>query len=183
MTLPIYIYGTDVLREETKEIEADYPGLEKLIANMFETMYQSDGVGLAAPQVGKSIRLFVIDASPVAEDFEDSKDFKRVVINPEIISSSEEVVSMWEGCLSLPGLSEKVERPASVTVKYLNERFELVEETLHNFNARVFQHEYDHLEETLFTDKISPMRKQMVKKKLQKMSRGNVSASYKMVTK
>lgn len=183
MILPIYIYGTEVLRERTEEVTPEYEGLERLIESMFETMYQSEGVGLAAPQVGKSIRLFVIDADPMAEDYEDSKDFKRVVINPEIISCSEELVKMWEGCLSLPGISERVERPASITVKYFNERFEEVVETLHNFNARVFQHEYDHLEETLFTDRITPMRKSIVKGKLQKMVKGDVSAAYKVITK
>lgn len=183
MILPIYVYGTDVLREKTEEVTPDYPGLDRLIENMFETMYESEGVGLAAPQVGKSIRMFVIDADPLHEDYPDSKDFKRVVINPEIVSSSDDLVTMWEGCLSLPGLSEKVERPATITVKYLNEKFEPVEETLTNFNARVFQHEFDHLEETLFTDRIAPMRKNMVRGKLQKMMRGNVSASYKVITK
>lgn len=183
MILPIYVYGTDVLREKTEELTPDYPGLDRLIENMFETMYESEGVGLAAPQVGKSIRLFVIDADPLCEDYPDSKGFKRVVINPEIISESEEKVSMWEGCLSLPGLSEKVERPSTIKVKYFNEKFEPIEETLTNFNARVFQHEYDHLEEILFTDRIAPMRKSMVKGKLQKMIRGNVSASYKVITK
>lgn len=183
MILPIYVYGTDVLRKKTDEVTADYPGLGRLIENMFETMYESEGVGLAAPQVGKSIRLFVVDADPVKDEYPDSTGFKRVVINPTIIESSEDTASMWEGCLSLPGLSEKVERPATIKVKYFNEKFEPVEETLSNFNARVFQHEFDHLEEILFTDRIAPMRKSMVRGKLQKMIKGNVTASYKVVTK
>lgn len=183
MELPIYVYGTDVLREETKEIDKDYPGLEKLISDMYETMYASDGVGLAAPQVGKAIRLFVVDADPLGEDYESSKGFKRVFINPVITNSSEATCTMQEGCLSLPGLSENVERPKEVTVKYLDENFEPHEETFSDFNARVVQHEYDHLEQTLFTDRIKPMRKTMIRKKLQKMSRGDVKAHYKVVTK
>lgn len=183
MILPIYVFGTEVLREETKEITADYPNLEKLISDMFETMYASDGVGLAAPQIGKSIRLFVVDASPLGEDFEDSKDFKRVFINPVITFRSKELCTMAEGCLSLPGLNENVDRPKTITIKYLDENFEEREETLSNFNARVVQHEYDHLEQTLFTDRIKPMRKTMIKGKLQKMSRGQVRADYKVITK
>lgn len=183
MQLPIYVYGTEVLREETKEITQDYPGLQKLIEDMFETMYASDGVGLAAPQIGKAIRLFVVDADPLADDFPSSKGFKKVFINPVITSASDDTCTMQEGCLSLPGLSENVVRPKEVTVKYLDENFEAHEETFSDFNARVVQHEYDHLEQTLFTDRIKPMRKTIIKKKLQKMSRGEVRADYRVVTK
>ena len=183
MKLPIYVYGTEVLRRETQQITVEYPGLEKLLSDMFETMYDSDGVGLAAPQVGKAIRLFVVDADPMKDEYPDSAGFKRIFINPEILASSEEECTMWEGCLSLPGINEKVTRPASVKVRYLDEHFQPHEEELHNFNARVFQHEYDHIEQTLFTDRISGMRKQMVKGKLQKMLRGQVSANYRVITK
>lgn len=183
MILPIYVYGTDVLREKTKEIGADYPGLEKLIADMFETMYESDGVGLAAPQIGKAIRLFVVDADPLKEDFPDSEGFKKVFINPVITDHSTELCTMQEGCLSIPGLNENVERPERITIKYLDENFQEHEETLSGFNARVVQHEYDHLEQTLFVDRVKPMRKSLIKNKLQKMSRGQVRADYRVVTK
>lgn len=183
MILPIYVYGTDVLREETKEIGADYPGLQKLIADMFETMYESDGVGLAAPQIGKAIRLFVVDADPLKEDFPDSEGFKKVFINPIITERSEKLCTMIEGCLSLPGLNEKVERPEQITIKYFDEDFQEHEEQYSGFNARVLQHEYDHLEQTLFTDRVQPMRKTMIKNKLQKMSRGQVRAGYRVITK
>lgn len=183
MILPIYVYGTEVLREETKEITPEYPGLEKLIADMFETMYASDGVGLAAPQVGRAIRLFVVDADPLKDDFPDSEGFKRVFINPKITHQSEEICTMPEGCLSLPGLSENVDRPAEITLRYFDEGFNEKEETFSGFNARVVQHEYDHLEQTLFTDRVKPMRKAMIKNKLQKMSRGQVRAGYRVVTK
>lgn len=181
MILPIYIYGQDVLREETQEVTPDYPNLDKLIEDMFETMYDSDGVGLAAPQVGRAIRLFVVDAEPLGEDYEDSKGFKRVFINPEITWHSDDTEVMSEGCLSLPGISENVERPASIKIKYQDQNFETHEEELNNFNARVFQHEFDHLEATLFVDRINPMRKRMVKGKLQKLSKGIVNAHYKVV--
>lgn len=183
MILPIYIYGTEVLREETKEITAEYPNLQKLIADMFETMYESDGVGLAAPQVGKAIRLFVIDADCVKDDFKECAGFKKAFINPHITAFSEELCTMPEGCLSIPGMNENVERPVSITIKYMDENFVEHEDTYSGFNARVVQHEYDHLEQTLFTDRIKPMRKAMIKGKLQKMSRGQVNASYRVVTK
>ncbi|MDO5036287.1 MAG: peptide deformylase [Porphyromonas sp.] len=183
MILPIYIYGTDVLRTKSKEVTPDYEGLEKLISDMFETMYASDGVGLAAPQIGRAIRLFVVDASVLKDDFPETDGFKRVFINPEILWSSEEKVSMSEGCLSLPGISEQVTRPVEVKIRYQDEHFETHEETLKGFNARVFQHEFDHIEQTLFTDRISPMRKQMVKRKLQKLAKGIVDADYPTVTK
>lgn len=183
MILPIYVYGTDVLREETKDINADYPGLKKLIADMFETMYASNGVGLAAPQIGKAIRLFVIDADPLKDDYPDSAGFKKVFINPVITEHSSELCTMQEGCLSVPGLSENVERPKQITIKYVDEDFQEHVESYSGFNARVVQHEYDHLEQTLFTDRVKPMRKAMIKNKLQKMSRGQVRADYRVITK
>ena len=184
MILPIYVYGTEVLRHETKEIAdpANEEGLPKLIDDMFETMYKADGVGLAAPQVGKSLRLFVIDADDLKESFPETAGFKKAFINPSILESSDEVVSMEEGCLSLPGISESVSRPKWVTVRYQDLQGEWHEEKLEGFNARVFQHEYDHLEEVLFTDRVAPLRKQMIKSKLSKLSKGKVGASYRTVT-
>ena len=184
MELPIYVYGTEVLREKTREVtEEEFSSLGKLIENMFETMYASDGVGLAAPQVGKAIRLFVVDADPLGDDFPDSKGFKKVFINPTITEYSEESCTMQEGCLSLPGLNENVDRPKQITIKYLDEQMVPHEESYSGFNARVIQHEYDHLEQTPFTDRVNPMRKAMIKRKLQKMSRGQVRAHYKVITK
>ncbi len=183
MILPIYVYGTDVLRQETKDIAPNYPNLYKLIEDMFETMYASEGVGLAAPQVGKAIRLFVVDADALKDDFPECKGFKRAFINPEIVSFSDKLCTMSEGCLSIPGLSEEVERPESITIKYLDEDFNEHEEVLTSFNARVVQHEYDHLEQILFTDRIKPMRKAIIRGKLSKMSRGKVHADYRVITK
>lgn len=183
MKLPIYIYGMEVLREKTRELTPDYPDLQKLVQNMIETMYDSDGVGLAAPQIGKSLRLFVIDADTLKDYYPETEGFKRVIINPVILSKSQETVAMEEGCLSLPGISEKVVRPKEITVRYQDENFEEHEEVLSGFNARVFQHEYDHIEGILFTDLISPMRKKMVKRKLQKLAKGDVNAGYQVVTK
>lgn len=184
MILPIYVYGTEVLRKETKEIDPlNEEGLDKLIGDMFETMYKADGVGLAAPQIGKSIRLFVVDADDLKDNFPETAGFKKAFINPTILESSEETCAMDEGCLSLPGISESVKRPKSVTVRYQDLQGEWHEEKLEGFNARVFQHEYDHLEDVLFTDRVTPLRKQMIKGKLSKLSKGKVPASYRTVTK
>ena len=178
MILPIYTYGSSVLREETQTIDRDYPFLKKLIENMFETMYAAEGIGLAAPQIGRPIRLLVIDADPIKDEYPECAGFKRVFINAEILNYNDETVSLPEGCLSLPGITEKVERPTEVTVKYLDENFEEHTETFKGFAARVFQHESDHLWQTLFTDRISPLRKRMIKSRLSKMSKGQVSATY-----
>lgn len=184
MILSIYVYGTDVLRRETKEIDpTKEEGLEKLISDMYETMYSADGVGLAAPQIGKSIRLFVVDADDLKDNFPETAGFKKAFINPSIIESSAETCSMEEGCLSLPGISESVTRPKWVIVRYQDLMGEWHEERLDGFNARVFQHEFDHLEDVLFTDRVAPLRKQMIKGKLSKLSKGKVSASYRTVTK
>lgn len=183
MTLPIYLYGHPVLREKTQEIDSSYPELSKLIADMYETMYASDGIGLAAPQIGKAIRLMVIDADPLGEDYPECKGFKRTLINPKIIERNNETVSLEEGCLSLPGIHEKVSRPTQITIEYLNEGFEPQKETLQGFAARVFQHEYDHIEATLFVDHISPLRKQMIKSKLTKIAQGKANCHYRTVIK
>lgn len=178
MILPIYLYGHPVLRGENVEVTADYPNLKELVANMFETMYNADGVGLAAPQVGLSIRVLVIDADVLADDFPECKGFKRAMINPRIIERSEEEVAMEEGCLSFPGLHEKVSRAKSIRITYLDEHMEPHEEELHGFAARVAQHEYEHLEGGVFIDNISPIRKQLSKGKLNNIIKGTVRCAY-----
>ena len=180
MIYPIVIYGSPVLRKETVEIDSSYPGISKLIDDMFETMYNSDGVGLAAPQIGLSIRLFVVDADCLSEDYPNCKGFKKAFINPQIIEESEELESYNEGCLSLPGINEAVKRPVKIRIKYLNEKFEPCEDVYEHFQARVVQHEYDHLEGHVFTDHISPIRRQMNKSKLSNLIKGKVRCHYRV---
>ncbi len=178
MILPIYLYGQPVLRKETEEIE-NTPELKQLIADMFETLTQAEGCGLAAPQVGKPWRLFVVDGSELAEDYPECKDFKRVFINPELLEESEETCTYSEGCLSLPGISENVVRPERVVMRYLDENFQEHEEEFSGFCARIVQHEYDHLEGHVFTDRISPIRRTFVRNKLTSIAKGKVGARYK----
>ena len=178
MILPVILYGSPVLRAETKDIDSSYPEVQKLIADMFETMYNADGVGLAAPQVGLSIRLFVVDADCLGEDFPECKGFKKAFINPQIVEESEELEAFNEGCLSLPGINESVKRPVRIRIKYLNEKFEPCEEVYEHFQARVVEHEYDHLEGHVFVDHISPIRRQMNKSKLSNMAKGKVRCHY-----
>ncbi|MEG1615701.1 MAG: peptide deformylase [Bacteroidales bacterium] len=178
MNLPVYLYGQPVLRKVAENIDATYPELEKLIADMYETMYKSEGVGLAAPQIGLPIRLLVIDGDVMHEDFPECKGFKRTMINAEIVAFGEDKVTFEEGCLSLPGIHEGVSRPTTITVKYLNEKLEPQEETLVGFTARIVQHEYDHLDGKLFIDHISPIRKQLIKAKLNNILKGKVRCSY-----
>lgn len=181
MVLPIYLYGQPVLREETEDIEADYPELKKLIADMFETMYASDGVGLAAPQIGKSISLIVIDASPLGEDFAECADKKMVLINPELeVIEDIDPISRSEGCLSVPGLSENVKRTEHVRLNWLDENFEEHEEEFFGFMSRVIQHEYDHLLGTVYTDRVAPLRKSLIRNKLNNISKGKVSCGYRV---
>jgi peptide deformylase len=187
MILPIVAYGDPVLRKVAKEIDADYPNLKELIANMKQTMYNASGVGIAAPQIGKSIRLFVIDATPFAEDpdltEEDKnqlKDFNKVFINPKVIEEDGDDWAFNEGCLSIPDIREDVFRPESVTFEYQDENFEKHTQTLTGVAARVFQHEYDHIEGILFTDKLSSLKKRILKKKLEKISTGKINVEYRM---
>ncbi len=186
MKLPIVAYGDPVLRKKAEEIDEDYPALKGLIANMFETMYAANGVGLAAPQVGLPIRVFVIDASPFGEDDEDgpgdptAKDFKRVFINPIMVEESGEKWPFSEGCLSIPHINEEVLRQEHIVINYLDENFEEQEEELTGLAARVVQHEYDHIEGKLFIDKLGPLRKAMLKGKLDAISKGQIRVAYKM---
>ncbi len=180
MIKPVYVYGSPVLRKVAKEIESDYPNLSGLIDDMFETMYNSDGIGLAAPQVGIPIRLFVIDASPLGEDHPEANDFKRAFINPTIVERSPEVTLYNEGCLSIPNIREDVERPESIVIRYVDKDFNQYEERYEGILARIIQHEYDHLEGILFTDKVSSLRRQLLKSKLSAISKGKFNASYKV---
>lgn len=180
MKLPIIAYGDPVLRQKAKEIDEDYPELDSLIANMFETMYAASGVGIAAPQIGKSIRLFVIDASPYEEDEPQLKDFKKVFINPIIIQEDGEKWASSEGCLSIPDIREDVYRLPTLTINYLDENWEEHEETFDGLAARIIQHEYDHIEGKLFTDRITPLRKALLKSKLDAIAKGKVNVDYKM---
>lgn len=183
MILPVYVYGTPVLRKEAEDIDRDYPELDKLIKDMFETMYHTEGIGLAAPQIGRSIAVIVIDASPLAEDFPECADSRMTLINPTLeIIEDEAPVSRAEGCLSLPGLQENVKRHEHVVLNWLDENFEEHEREFKGFMARVIQHEFDHLLGTVYTDRISPVRKQMIRNKLHNMERGKVKCAYRVVT-
>lgn len=188
MILPIVAYGHPVLRKVCKEIDSDYPQLEKLIADMRETMANASGVGLAAPQIGKDIRLFVVDTEPFSEsdDLEPEekatlKNFKRVFINAEILEEKGEEWAFTEGCLSIPNINEDVNRNKQLTIKYYDENFNEHTETLTGLPARVVQHEYDHIEGKLFTDKLSSLKKKLLKRKLEKISKGKVDADYRML--
>jgi peptide deformylase len=182
MVYPVAVYGHPVLRKVAKDITPDHEGLSEIIENMWETMYRSDGIGLAAPQVNKSIRLFVIDATPLEEDFPELKDFKKVFINARIVERTGEQVMHDEGCLSLPTIREEVKRPEQITIEYLNEDFEPVTETYTGFAARVVQHEYDHIEGILFIDHLSALKKRLLKSKLTKISMGDVDVDYRILT-
>jgi len=187
MILPIVAYGDPVLRKLAEDIDADYPELTTLIANMKETMYNAHGVGLAAPQIGKAIRLFVIDATPFSEDEDLSTEereslaaFKEVFINAKIIEERGDEWAFNEGCLSIPDIREDVFRPEEISIEYFDENFKKHNKTLNGLAARVFQHEYDHIEGVLFTDKLSTLKKRLLKKKLENISKGKINADYRM---
>lgn len=180
MILPIYLYGQPVLRKKAQDITPDYPNLHDLVTTMFETMYSAEGIGLAAPQVGLDIRLFVIDLAPLAEDDEQYSDFKKVFINAQIIENSDETNNFQEGCLSFPGINETVNRPERIRIKYFDENFVEHDEVYNDFFARCIQHEYDHIDGILFIDKISAIRKQLIKSKLNKILKGEVNSFYKV---
>ena len=186
MILPIVAYGTPVLKKKGSDITPDYPALEQLLENMWETMYEANGVGLAAPQVGIAIRLFIVDAFPFADDDELTEEeqkqltgFKKVFINPQIEESGEE----WafnEGCLSIPDIREDVYRQEEIQIRYWDENFKEHTEQYSGLAARVIQHEYDHIEGVLFTDKLSPLKKRLIKGKLNNIAKGNIDVDYKM---
>lgn len=179
MILPIYIYGQPVLRKVSENIDKEYPELQKLIADMFETLTASDGVGLAAPQIGLDIRLVVIDLDVLSEDLPEYKDFRKAYINPEILEYDEsEYTSSEEGCLSLPGIHENVRRPKRIYVRYTDTDFNEHEEWVDGYLARVMQHEFDHLDAKMFIDRISPLRRQLIKSKLKALLQGRFRCSY-----
>ena len=180
MILPIYTYGQPVLRKEAEDITADYPELKQLIENMFETNERADGVGLAAPQIGLPIRVVIVDLRPLAEDMPEYADFKRAYINGYIVEEDGETILMDEGCLSLPGIHEKVPRAERVRVQYVDENFVERDEWVDGFLARVLQHEFDHLEGKVFTDRITPLRRQMNKGKFNALLSGKVRCDYKV---
>jgi peptide deformylase len=187
MIIPIRAYGDPVLKKVAQDIEPGHPGLEQLIADMFETMYAANGVGLAAPQIGQSIRLFIVDASPFAED-EDGKptddahlkEFKKVFINPYIVEEEGEEWGFEEGCLSIPNIREEVMRQPKIVLQYQDEHFKEHEEEFDGFAARVIQHEHDHLDGVLFTDHLSPLRRRLLQGKLRDISHGRTDAKYEM---
>jgi peptide deformylase len=181
MILPITAYGHPILRKVAKNIDKDYPYLDTLIADMFETMYATSGVGLAAPQINLSIRLLVIDATPYAEEDQQARGFKKVMINPYIV---EETGDEWvhnEGCLSIPDIREDVSRKPNIRIQYYNEKWEFFDERYTSVMARIIQHEYDHLEGVLFVDRVSNLRKVLLKRRLQDISKGNIDVGYKMI--
>lgn len=181
MIYPIVVYGHPVLRKVAVEIDRDYPGLEQLISDLFETMYHSEGLGLAAPQIGKSIRMFVIDGEPLAEDEPEMAGFKKVFINAHITERSSDLVPMNEGCLSIPNLREEVMRESRVRINYYDENWTYHDEVYEGYKARVIQHEYDHLDGILFVDKLTPIRKRLLKGKLTAISKGKFEADYKTI--
>ncbi len=182
MVLPIFLYGSSVLREVAKPIDKDYPNLKELIDNMFETMHNADGIGLAAPQIGLPIRLFIIDISPLDTEkaFAELKNYPKtkIFINAEIIERYGDMTVHEEGCLSLPNINEKVSRPDKIKIKYSDENFEEHIEEYEGYFARIIQHEYDHIDGKVFTDHISPLRKQLIKSKLMDIVKRKMDCRY-----
>jgi len=181
MIYPVVVYGHPVLRKIAREIEQDFPDLNGFVSNMFETMNIAEGVGLAAPQIGQSLRLFVVDATPYEEDEPGLKDFKKVFINPDILERFGEKVSFNEGCLSIPNIREDVIRKSGIRVRYQDEKMTWYEDVYEGVAARIIQHEYDHLNGILFTDLVSPLRKKLLRSKLRAISKGQFKANYKTI--
>ena len=180
MILPIYIYGQPVLRKVSEDITPDYPGLKELINDMYETLAASEGIGLAAPQIGKNIRVVIIDLDVISDDLPEYKGFRKTFINPHILEVDEESEkkNLEEGCLSLPGIHEKVMRHTRIHVKYMDDEFNEHDEWIEGYLSRVMQHEFDHLDAKMFIDHISPLRKQLIKSKLKALLQGRYRCSY-----
>ena len=179
MVLPIYIYGHPVLRSENATVTPDFPNLHELIENMKETMYHTQGIGIAAPQVGVNARIVYIDVDVLAEDFPELKDVRMVLINPEItVDEAAPSISREEGCLSVPGIHENVHRQEKIHIRWQDENFQEHEQDIEGYLARVIQHECDHLDKVLFIDRISPIRKQLIRTKLNNMVKGKISCNY-----
>jgi peptide deformylase len=181
MILPILAYGHPNLRKIAEDIDKDYPALDKLLEDMYETMYASNGVGLAAPQINKSIRLFIIDASPFADEVPELEGYKKVFFNAQIVEESGKEWAFNEGCLSVPKINEDVKRKSKIRIHYYDENWNYREDEFDGIVARIIQHEYDHLEGVLFVDRVSPLRKTMLKGKLTDISRGKVDVDYRMI--
>ncbi|MEL6811498.1 MAG: peptide deformylase [Bacteroidota bacterium] len=187
MIYPIVAYGDPVLRKETKEVTQDFPKLDEILENMFDTMYGAHGIGLAAPQVGLPLRIFIVDATPFEDDEDLTEEerkylsnFKRVFINARIVEESGDEWAFNEGCLSIPEVREDVFRQGTITIEYVDEKFKKHKETIGGIAARIIQHEYDHIEGILFTDKLSPLKKRLIKSKLSNISKGKVKVDYRM---
>ncbi len=181
MKLPIYAYGHPVLKRETEDIDKDYPNLKELIDNMWETMYHASGVGLAAPQIGLSIRLFIVDTIQIMEEGREDEGIKKVFINADIIEEGGKPWAYEEGCLSIPDVRGDVMRQPQVKIEYYDENFELKEEVFTGINARVIQHEYDHVDGILFLEHLKPLKRRLLNRRLEKIRKGQVKADYKMV--
>ena len=181
MVYPIVIYGHPVLRKVAEDIDKDYPDLPQLINDLFETLYRSEGLGLAAPQIGKSIRIFVIDGKPIGDDEPDLAEFKKVFINAHVKERYGDPELMTEGCLSIPNLREEVNRESHIQLTYYDENWVYHDESFNGYKARIIQHEYDHLDGILFTDKVSPLRKRLLKGKLNAISKGKFEVDYKTI--
>ena len=181
MVLPVVAYGHPVLKKKAQEVDPSFPNLKGFIADLFETMYQSDGVGLAAPQVNQSIRIFSVDTTVFSDKYPETADFKRIFINPVIYKEEGDDWSFNEGCLSFPGLREDIVRKPVIYMRYVDEEFVQHDERFDGINARVIQHEYDHIEGIVFVDRMSSLRKMILKGRLNDISKGNVEVAYKML--
>jgi peptide deformylase len=181
MILPVVAYGNAVLKRKAEDITPDYPGLDTLISDMYETMYAAAGVGLAAPQINRAIRLFVVDATPFAEDDTKAEGFRKVFINPIIVERTGEETMFEEGCLSFPGIHEEISRPSVIRIQYMDENFKPHDEVYDSILARIIQHEYDHVEGILMVDHMSNLKKIVLKRRLKELSMGQVSVKYKML--
>lgn len=181
MIYPIHLYGHPVLRKATEEITPDYPNLKELIADMFATLEKASGIGLAAPQIGLPIRMFIVDLDPFKDEHPEYEGVKKVIINPEFLEKSEKTKVIEEGCLSIPDINEKVERPESIKIKYYDEDFNEHIEEHDDWMARVMQHEYDHIDAHIFIDRISPLRRRMIKGKLTAIQKRKIRTKYKAI--
>lgn len=180
MILPVYAFGQPVLKKKAEDISAEYPGLPKLIDDMWETMYHASGVGLAAPQIGASIRLFVVDTMQIMEEDKKGDGIKKVFINAQITSETGEQWGYEEGCLSIPNIRGDVERKKMITISYWDENFNAITESYDGINARVIQHEYDHIEGILFVEKLKPLKRKLIQRKLNDIKAGKANADYKL---
>jgi peptide deformylase len=182
MIYPIVVYGSPVLRKKAAPVGKDYPNLKQFVFDLFETMEKSDGIGLAAPQVGKSIRIFVMDTSPLSDEHPELDGLRKAFINPRIVEHSDEISTYNEGCLSLPTIREELQRPSTIRISYVDEDFNSYEESYAGVTARIIQHEYDHLDGILLVDHLNPLKRKMLEGKLKAISKGKVEVAYKIKT-